>query len=470
MVKPRFSNIEIVTPTSSPLSPHMPAYGGRAMLSSTDRVLIDNGGGGLRGLDIYLSLFVNPVVFKSWDKVMCEVCSRELTVTPKDNSAEAVRVADFVREQLLSIGTSPSKSALLPANGGVDELTRALGTAYITGISPVELVWGRDTAGKRVIQYFKPRDPRLFRMEYDAALGVTRPRVLTRDNMIKGVPIPAHKFVFHRYWAVPSDDEYGCGIGRNLFYPVEWQKQLMSYWLMLVDKTVMPSTVGSIAPGTKFDDTQYNDFVESVRNFGQDSALVLRPGYSIEVKDLKATNVDALEKLLTRLDAYIEGIVVGESGTGKGGAGSQAKDQVSDGIRLMNAKALSDAISETMNTTLVKWLAWANFGRGCPLPTVWRNFDEDIAPVPATIAEITNIADFVDILGKLNAAGITLDKAYIEQRLGAPLKKAPAAVQLTSKPADTKSALSAPASLLKPERTGTALFDYVPMPAELLGV
>lgn len=475
MVKPRFSNIELIGPATSPLSNYMPSFGGRTQLRSQDRILVDNGGSGYRALDIYMSLFLNPVVYKSWDKVATDICSRELQVKPKDESKEAAVIAEFIQGQLLSIGTTASTNPLLPAQGGIDALTRALATAYITGITTVELVWGRDRDGKRVVKYFKPRDARLFRMEYDHDANVTRPRVLTRADTTRGVAIPAHKFLIHRYWSVPNDDEYGCGLGKNLYYPVEWQKQLMTYWLMLVDKTVMPSTVGTYSEEAVAKPEDITKFEEAVRNFGQDSAIVLKPGYKIETIDLRATNADALERLLDKIDSYIESIVAGESATGKEGAGSQAKDEVSRGIGLISAKALSDGICETLNQTLVKWLTWANFGQDAPVPTVWRNFGQDIATEPTTLAEVESVADFIDLLSKLNGMDISLDKAYIETRLGVPLKKPPvkptsgnqSASMVAKAPAGTVATSAGPAAQ---ERTGTALYDYVPSPAELLGL
>lgn len=455
----RFSNIEQLTPTNNPLYGFAPTYGGKTMLSSTDRVLIDNGGSGYRALDVYLSLFLNPIVYKSWDKVMSEICARDIEVKPYDDSEYASEVADDIRKTLLSIGTDFKGVPLLQESLGIDELYRALGVAYITGISPVELVWGLDKDNKKTVKYFKPRDPRLFRMAYDDATGTTKPRLLTRNALYDGEPIPAAKWIFHRYYAVPGDDAYGLGIGRNLYYPVEWHKQLMTYWLMLIDKTVMPSTVGKIEQGAKLKDEDIVEFYEAVRNFGQDSAIVLKPGTSIDIKDMRANNADALKTLSDVLEAYIETIVVGESSTGKDNGASQAKDTVSNGLKLTKAKALSDSISHMLNATLVKWLTWARHGKNAPVPTIWRKFSEDVESEPSTIEEISNIADFVDILARLDQVGVSLDRDYIERRLGAPLKK--------PKPAPGAPGASTPAS---PARTGTALYDNVPSPSELLGL
>lgn len=463
MVKPRFSNIELVQPTSSPFSRYMPSFGGRTLLTSQDRILVNNGGSGAKALDIYLSLFVNPVVFQGWDKVMTDITSKELIVEPGADSDEARKIADFVTAQLKAIGTSSdSPNPLLPAQGGIDGLTRALGTAYITGFSPVELVWGRDASGDRVVKYYKARDARLFRMEYDPEVNITRPRLLSKADPLRGSAIPAHKFIFHRYYAVPNDDDYGCGLGRNLYYPVEWQKQLMSYWLMLIDKTVMPSTVGSYDAEARATEEDIATFEEAVRNFGQDSAITLPPGFKIDTLDFKTSSADVLEKLLDKIDGYIESIVVGESGTGKSGSGSQAKDAVSRGIGLASSKALSDSICETLNQTIVKWLVWANFGKLAPLPRVWRSFEAEINNPPANIEEVNDIAVFIDLLTKLDQVGLSLDRNYIQSRLGAPLKKA------ASKPGAAGAGTSdAPGNT--GGSGGTALFENVPSPADLLG-
>ena len=62
-ISKRFSAIELVNPIDSPISGYGITFGGRIQLRPKDRVLIDNGGSGFRALDIYLSLFSNPVVY-----------------------------------------------------------------------------------------------------------------------------------------------------------------------------------------------------------------------------------------------------------------------------------------------------------------------------------------------------------------------------------------------------------------------
>jgi phage gp29-like protein len=197
----------------------------------------------------------------------------------------------------------------------------------------------------------------------------------------------------------------------------------MSYWLMLIDKTVMPSTVGSYGEEARLDADKVALFEEAVRNFGQDSSITLPPGFKIDVHDLKgASSADMLDKLLTKIDLYLEMLLMGESSTGKSGGGEGGVDQVADGIFTTKAKALSDAISTTFNSTLVKWLVWAQYGRSAPVPTVWRNFDVAEVSAPATLDEITDIRELVTVLGQLDQQGLTLDPRYVQDRLGAPLK------------------------------------------------
>ena len=418
----RFSNVELISPVNNPISPYVPTYGGRSMLSTQDRVLIDNQSSGLYSLDLYLSLFLNPVVLRSWSKLMDEICHRELVVAPADDSEYARMIADDILDQVKQIGREGA-NPLLPGNGGFDEMTRCAGKAYITGISPQELVWGKDDYGKRVVKYCKARDPRLFRMEYDNESRTTRPRVLTRTEMLRGVAIPAHKFVIHRHWAVPNDDDYGCGLGRNLYYPVEWQKQIMSYWLMLIDKTVMPSTVGSYGEEARLDADKVAIFEDAVRNFGQDSSITLPPGFSIDVHDLKgSSSADMLDKLLTKIDEYLEMLLMGESSTGKRGGGAGGVDQVSDGIFTTKAKSLSDSISTTFNSTVVKWMTWAQYGRSAPVPTIWRNFEPTEVSPPSNLEEVEDIAVLITLMGQLDQQGLSLDPRWIQKRLGAPLK------------------------------------------------
>lgn len=416
---------ELVTPLNSPLGWTVPAFGGKTLLNPQDRTLIENGGGGWRALDIYLSLFKNPVAFSAWEKLIADIISRELTVTPATKSQKDRQIADYVLSIINSLGNL-SNDDMLGNGSGFDTLTRAAAKALITGISPVELIWDKNSRGERVVTHFKTRDPRLVRIEYDDVTKKTTPRILTRTDQTSGVEIPARKMIIFRYWAIPTDDEYGHGLGSSLYYAVEWQKQIMAYWLMLIGKAAIPSTVGKYDEKATANPELIERFKTAIRTFGQDSSILLPPGFSIESIGINLGSADVLEKIEAKVREYIDMLIMGESSTGTQGGGSNARDQVADSIRVKRAKALSDIISSQINNTLVKWLVEAKFGLGTPAPTIWRNFAADEISPPTTVDDIDSITDFIDILTKLDQIGVRLDKAYIESRIGAPLQKAAA--------------------------------------------
>lgn len=455
MTSKRFSRVELATPVNSPLGSYAPSFGGRVRLQTQDRTLIDNGGVGLRSLEIYQALLNNPQVYTAWDKTVSEITSRAMVVEPASDSEEDKYIADFVETQLKAMG-SIQTGLSLPSASGLDNLIRCACSAYITGISPVELVWTRLPDGVRTISYFKPRDAKLFSMEYDEGEGKTRPRLLTRDDTMRGMALPARKFVMFRYWSVPTDDEYGQGLGRQLYYAVEWQKQILSFWLQLIDKTVLPSTIGSYDETAAADRQLVDDFKSAVASFGQDSSIVLPPGFKIDTTAFPTGTQAQLSELLSVMDAYISNVITGESSIGQAGAGSAGKDQIANEVRVMKAKALSDLIHETLNMTVVRWLVDANFGPQAAVPRVWRDFTSEVDEPPKTLAEVQSISEFVELLGKLDQVGIKVDQDYIGQRLNVPLKG-------KAKPGQAQAA----SGTARPP--GAPLYSSVPSPSELLG-
>lgn len=419
---------ELITPVNTPWGWTAPTFGGKTLLSPQDRTLIDNGGAGWQALDIYLSLFKNPVAFAAWDKLVSEITCRELTVLPGGKTVKDRAVADYVTEVITQLGSSGNDTGGAAGfNCGFDILTRAAAKALFTGISPVEVFWGKNSKGDRIISHFKARDPRLVRMEYDDQAGQTSPRIITRNEQIRGIAVPDRKLIVFRYWAVPTDDEYGFGLGSSLYYAVEWQKQIMSLWLLLIDKAAMPTTVGKYDDKAVANPELIEKFKSAIRNFGRDSSILLPPGFSIDSQEIKLGSADVLEKISGKVEQYIDLLIVGETSTGKEGGGSNARDQVADSIRVKRAKALSDVISSQLNNTLVKWVVEAKFGLGVTPPTIWRNFAADEISPPTSVEDIDSISDFLDVLAKLDQIGLRLDKDYIESRLGAPLQKAKAA-------------------------------------------
>ena len=480
-ISKRFSAIELVNPIDSPISGYGITFGGRIQLRPKDRVLIDNGGSGFRALDIYLSLFSNPVVYSAWDKLVTEITSRDLIVTPASQSVEDLAIAKFIEEAMANLGLEQTGMEL-PASGGMDTLTRACSASLITGMSPIELVWTRNAAGQRIISYFKQRDPRLFRMEYDDDAHVTRPRLLTVMDTFRGRALPARKFIFCRFWSTPTDDEYGQGIGRQLFYAVEWQKQLLSYWLMLVDKAAIPSTIGSYTAESGANEQLIADFERAVAGFGQDSSIVLPPGFSIDTKSISA-NSGIVKDLIDRVDTYIATVILGEAIVGAPG-GTDQGDSVANSVRVMKAKALSDCIHEILNQTLVRWLVEANYGSKAAVPKIYRNFVEDDTAPPSSLAEVEDISVVIDLLGKLSQQGLNVDPYWIQDKLGVPLKSlqkrpgqpdaanssATGQSQQSNTTTGSSSKTTASGGGGGQSKTGTALYDNVPSAAELLGL
>lgn len=404
--------LEVADNLNSPVNYQQYSFGDKVILNRQDQLLISQGGSGVRALDVYLSLFSHPTVLSSWNKIANAICSREVKVTPVSNSKADLRIADFVRGSIKKLGMSGELSSV----GGFDALTRAMCGSLIIGMAPIEFVW----TDAKTISYFKQRDARRFKLQQDSRTGKLQMRLLTRTNGLEGVLLPPRKISLMRYWVIPTDDDYGQGLGRPLYYAVEWHKKLMSIYLLLIDKAAQPSTIGKYTSEVQDFDKLIEDFKRAVESFGMDASIVLPPGFSIDTVPISLAGAATIQKLLDSLDEYIRLLITGEATVGSPG-GSGGTDEISASQLQMNAKALSDAICEELNATYVRWLVDANFGKAAACPEISRNFERQVAAT--NIEDISDIKELVEVLDTLNRMGVKADKAWLEKRLGIPLQK-----------------------------------------------
>lgn len=410
MVKRRYSNIELASITNDPFYYGAIPTWGKIRLSSKDKFLIDNGGISTQSLDLYLDLLTDNQAYFAWDRQMSEITSRELIFEAGGDSEYDQKACEGIKEIIHSLSSNSTdidlKSELCVVNNGlgIDGITRGLGLSLITGLGIAEIIWKQDIDRLPTIDSVKIRDIRRFFFEADNS-GKTFLKLLTKKNSFSGIYLPPRKFIVNRYWAVPNDDPYGNGLGRLLYYPVTWKRELLSLWLSIIDKYSDPTVVGKYEDGISVEDKE--EFERGLSNITRDMAMAMPSHFSVDFVSPTLNGPEILGELEKLCNAYINKIISGEANTGEQGGGGVMRENVSNSIRIMKAKAFSDLISETLNNSLIKWLCGYRYPGANP-PRMWRNFGDSVE----TIEQLT----------KLKALGFRTTAEFVENLTGIPLE------------------------------------------------
>lgn len=384
------------------------------ILPRRDDILLEEGGGGPRAIENYMRLFNDSQIIAAWEKLTGEIIQRKWEIDPVSNDPKDLEVAEFVRQTIYRMGSntrqSYGKDMLVSTNSAFDTFIRGMCESLILGMSIGEICWMKQ--GRYIVpSEIKIRDPRrfLFVLNED---GTVSPRLMTVASPVEGIPLPLRSMIIHRHWAYSNFmDPYGTGLGRQLYSLVEFRRTLMSFWLQYTDKHTTPTAVGKFSLGTP--EEEVGSLFTALQRLGQETALVIPDEMDIQWLE-SSGRPEVYEQLLTYIDQQISFVINGENTVGQetGNVGSYARDQVSDSVRMRKAKAFSEELDETINSTFIRWVVELNYpGRG--VPRLRRNFED--------LEQREDPMKTVQILSQLSAIGYAVeDLDWVRDKLEIP--------------------------------------------------
>jgi phage gp29-like protein len=324
-------------------------------LRPKDATLATRGGG--KGIWIYDEIERDCHAFAVLQKRKLSVVANEWHIDP-GGTARADKVAAKRAERMLRD---------LPFDRIIVELLDAI----LKGYAVSEICW-KPIDGEVVPTSILARDQRRFVFDVDG-----RPRLLTTANLLTGIELPDRKFIVHRFGA-KDGNPYGLGLGTRLFWPVWFKRQGLQFWLTFADKFGNPTAVGTYPPGaTK---GEKDDLLAMLQAMANDTGITMPEG--MQVKLLEATRSGGTngvyDTLLKYLDDEIEKPVLGGTQTTSShasGLGSQVS-AIQDEIRLELVRADAGLLADTLNSSLVQWIAAFNDPAAKP-PRIWWSVDEE---------------------------------------------------------------------------------------------
>lgn len=336
---------EIATVFNDPFQNH---WGG--IIRPRDETLATRGGS--RGIWIYEDLKRDARVQYGIRKLTVSLLSRRVKVDPASDAPLDVAAADWWRENLTRLR--------------INKLYGDLIDAQLKGYAVVEAVYYVHDA--HYLARFKARDQRRFVFDETGNL-----RLLTREQMLEGVPLPDRQFIVLTMGA-SDENPYGIGTGSQLFWLVLFKRQGITFWLTFIDKLGVPTTIGKYPNGANSADQQ--KLRQAIASIRSSTGITIPEGMLIEFLEARASgNVTTQEQLVRYMDEQIDA-VLGLESAGKQGGGALAAAAIDRReIRLDALKALDEQISEAINGSVVRWLTEVNFPGAQP-PIIYRDCDE----------------------------------------------------------------------------------------------
>lgn len=335
------------------MDPFETAYMG--VLRTNDPLLLERGYGGVQ---MYWDLRRDGKVFDGLQKRQLALIGKPWQVEPVDKKS-AKGTAD-----------AETLTGILKACN-FDKLCSELLEALLAGYAVSEVVWTQRDGywvPARVIQRAQRR------FVYVQQDENTPPwlHLLTRDNMLTGVPVPPRKFIVHR--VNPQDDNpYGMGLGLQLYWPVFFKRKGIVAWNKLCDRFGSPTPHGKYPrnAGPK----EKGTLADALRAMSNDGYLMTPEGMEIALLESKISgNVTTQQALCEYMDDWIGAVLTGQEARSSGGGALAAASKERQDVRQDLTQADSDLLSETLNASLLAWICDYNGLEPCQ---VYRQIKEE---------------------------------------------------------------------------------------------
>lgn len=343
----------------------------QGVIRTNDPLLLERGGE--QAFELYRDLIRDGKVFSGMQKRKLAVISKPWQVEPVQDGETGRAHADVVTKILKGFN--------------FDRLCGDLMNALLVGFTPAEVVWTIREGLVVPARVVKRAQKRFVYVDVEESQP-PQLRLRTRENMLTGIELPDRKFIVHRV-NEEDDNPYGMGLGLQLFWPVFFKRKGVVSWNKLNDRFGSPTpwgkyprTAGNKEKGTLFD---------ALRALTADGAVMTPEGMSIELLESKLTgSITTQQNLCEYMDDWIMEVLLGQSPRGKSGGAVAAASNEREDVRLELSQADSDLVSETLNTTLIRWICELNRLEPCLVYRVIKK-DEDLKAASETDKNVSEM-------------------------------------------------------------------------------
>lgn len=323
-----------------------------------------------KGLKLYDEVDRDPHAGAVLQTRYLAVVGKEWEVIPADQPGKRGRRAKTDRNEEIARFV---ESALSACN--FDQARSEMLQGILYGFYVVEVIWTKTDKGV-VPGRLRAKHPRRFTFTANREL-----RLLTPENQVEGVPVPDRKFIVFTYGS--SDNPYGCGLGRRLWWSVWFKKNSIKFWMIFSEKFGQPVTVGMYPAGTSEEDQQR--LLDALDALQTDTGVKIPDTMKIAFLEAQRQgSINTYEGLCNYMDRQISKAVLGQTLTTEvGSTGSYAASQTHNEVRDDIVKADADLHCECLNQTLVRWIVDYNFPGVTAYPELWirTEAEQDLKPL-----------------------------------------------------------------------------------------
>lgn len=321
------------------------------VIRTNDPLLIERGQG---SAELYRDLKRDGKVFGCLQKLTLALIAKPWQIDPIEDTPQGKADAERLAGILEAIN--------------FDQITRDFLDAVIASPAIGEVVW-TEANGLIVPGAIKKRATRRF---VYVQVDDQRPpalQMLTRENLLTGVPLPEKKFIVHR--VNPEDDNpYGTGLGLQLYWPVFFKRKGIIAWNKLCDRFGTPTPWGKYPRNASA--KEKGTLFDALKAFSNDGVVMTPEGTMIELLESKLSgSITTQQALVEYMDDWISEVILGTEPRANSGGALAAASKERQEVREDLVKAHADLLSDTLNGTLIKWLCEYNGLSPCRLYRVF---------------------------------------------------------------------------------------------------
>lgn len=302
-------------------------------------------------------------------------------VSPQDET-----IAEFVKDRLLGCNFNQARFELLQA--------------ILYGFYNAEILW-EYADGDIKIKKIIGKHPKRFCFTPEREL-----KLLTPHNMIDGESVPDRKFITFTY--ADSDNPYGKGLGRKLWWPVWFKKHGIKFWLIFLEKFGMPTAVGKYPPGTE--PSQQQALLDAIDAIQQETGVKIPDNMAIGLLEASRTGKASYESLCGYMDKQMSKAVLSQTATTEGTPGKLGDEKTQSQVKQEIVEADADLLDDCLNESLIRWIVDFNFPAVLEYPKIKTRAEEK--PDLRKRSEIDKTVT-VDI-------GVPVGKKYFYETYGIP--------------------------------------------------
>ena len=311
-----------------------------------------------KGLALYEELLRDGRVRSAINKRANKLIQREWEVVSASEEPADIEAAEFGERVLHTFA--------------FDHLCRDLDReAILKGFAITELLWGRNERNEVVPIGFRTHEQTRFVFDKE-----WKPRLRTWEQPHDGVPLPARKFIVHRFDA-KANNPYGLGLGATLYWHVLFKREGVAFWMVLLEKFSSPVPVAKYPDGWK--EPEVDKLVKKLRSMVQSGIIAVPVGAEVDYLENSNSGDAGYAAWCRYWDEQTSEVVNGETlTTNIQGQGSRAATEThsEEGDQVVDGDA--DLLSDTLASTLMSWLIELNYPNA-QAPRVIRKRPKNLA-------------------------------------------------------------------------------------------